>query len=76
MLRSSCPGFPAAIMGAVGGNLGAMLLGGVRCVGSGGDAVGGLSVVCGKDAVGERGADVLWGWLLLDWWWNGWGDGW
>lgn len=50
--------------------------GGVHCVGSGGDAAGGLSVVRGKDAIGERGTGLFWGWLLLDWWWNGWGDGW
>lgn len=53
-----------------------VLLGGVHCVGSGGDAAGGVSVVRGRDAIGERGAGVFWGWLLLDWWWNGWGDGW
>ena len=35
--------------------------GGVHCVGSGGDAAGGLSVVRGKDAIGERGTDLLWG---------------
>lgn len=35
--------------------------GGVRCVGSGGDAAGGLGVVRGKDAIGERGAGLFWG---------------
>lgn len=75
-LRSSCPGSPLPLWVQSRGTWGKDAAGGVHCVGSGGDAAGGLGAVFGKDAVEERGTDLLWGWLLLDWWWNGWGDGW
>lgn len=58
------------------GTWGKDVAGGVHCVGSGGGAAGGLGAVFGKDAVEERGTDLFWGWLPLDWWWSGWGDGW
>lgn len=56
------PGFPAAIMGAVGGEPGDRMLLGVCTVWVlGVMLLEDLGAVRGKDAVGERGADLFWG---------------
>ena len=55
------PGSPLPLWVRSRGTWGKDVIGGVHCVGSGGDAARGLGVVCGKDVVEERGADLLWG---------------